>query len=151
MRSDSVNNEVDNLADALNDLPIPREAGGLTRVQRRLYQAYGRGKATKDWFDHELVMLADLCRVTDLLSKERRTLKREGMVVNGRLGPITNPRIAAVKTMSAQQLQMLRTLGLSSAQTMTKRQIVHRAGKAKDARSKLRTTARPSLLAVPDR
>ena len=151
MRSDSLNNEVNNLADALADLPLPKEAGTLTKVQKAMYQAYGRGKATKDWFDHELIMLADLCRLTDQLVKERRKLKREGLIVAGRLGDTSNPRAAVINSFSTQQQGMIRTLGLSSMK-MNKQSVVHRANKQKEARDQSQPTmVRPSLLAVPSK
>ena len=151
--STSIQSEVDNVAAALADLPIPPEAGSLNKMERAIYQTFGQGKAKSDWFDHELIQLAELARITLRIRTNRNCIKTEGDTIINRFGDrAANPRAGMVHQLITQQLLVIRQLGLSSSKAQTKQQVVTRARKEKGVRDNAnRPAARPSLLAVPNR
>lgn len=149
--STSVESQRQQLADALADLPIPEEAGSLNAAEKKIYQKFGQGKCKEDWFDHELIQLAELARVTLRIRRNRNAVKKEGDLVINRFGDkAANPRAAMIHQMVNQQLAIIRQLGLSSSKAQTKHHVINKARKEKAVRDNAtqRPTGRPSLLAV---
>src|SRR5690606_3142043 len=68
-----------------------------------------------EWADHDLVVAAHLAHVQYDIESNRTALRLEGDIVEGRLGPMVNPRMNLVQTLLKTEMALLRTLRLAGA------------------------------------
>jgi hypothetical protein len=146
-RSTSHASAEENLADALIDLVPLRAAGEHTKQELEVFQIYSRGKAKKDWFEHELLILSQLAKVTVLLMESKEQLDKEGSVIyNTRGTPVCNPLFSVVDSLTRSQLALTRSLNLASSAAQKNEENTKHANTERETKNKL---VRTSLLAVP--
>lgn len=146
-RSTSHASAQENLADALTEMmPLPA-AGEHTRAELEMFQIFARGKAKKDWFDHELVLLSQLAKLSVLLKESKEQLDKEGSIsYNTRGSAVCNPLFNVVDSLIRSQLALCRSLNLASSASQKNEENTKHASTEKETRSKL---TRTGLLAVP--
>jgi phage terminase small subunit len=150
--SRSQKGEMDTLKGAMQKLAIPRHIK-LDEIEEEIYHLYVQKRAQRDWFEADLISVAQLAQLTHSLIIHTDMLKEEGAVIfNAKGTPVANPLFAVTDAILRQQLSIIRLLGFAgSAAGGDKRNTENRAAKEKDTRDKL-GKAKPdkaNLLAVP--
>jgi len=148
-KSTSIRAAVENVANAFEDLEIPKLLGDLTDDEIEAFHIYSRGKAKQDWFPHEALHLVTLAKATIRLREYTVDLEIDGPISESATG---NQRRSAIamecEALTRSILAMTRTLNLASASRQKGEQVTPRAKKEQGARGVMKN---PSLLAVPNR
>lgn len=129
----------------------PPEAGGLTDDELRVFDLVGKSRATLDWSQNDLLLLAQYSQLTVHLQEAHATLRSEGDVTfNQRGTPVANPMFAVCDSLLRQQLSLVRILGIAGGLSgADKETYANRAGKQSEA-EKNKKSNKISLLAQPD-
>jgi len=149
-RSTSTQAAANNVANAATTVKPPAVAGKLDKDELLLFNMYIHGKAVDDWFEHELLHVAQLAQLSAHINRAKKQLKLEGdITVNARGTEVANPRFYVVDSLVRQQLAMTRALGLSSSAAQKKEHVKTRAKTENETRGKVKNKSK--LLAVPNK
>jgi len=137
--STSKETDVQNLEDA--------HSGGLTQMlsappmaqrEEDYFNSYAQGKALQDWFEHEVITLTHLSKVSCIIDDTIEAVKHEGLTtINGAGSTIANPNIGTMRSLMSLELSAIKALRLATKEGREKpskrRDVSKRAARFKQA------------------
>lgn len=151
--STSRSSDVQNLADSQTQLMPSRSMPELNPNALEYFGYYSQGKALNDWFEHEVIMLGQLSKISVLIDNLIYAIEKEGSVVIGVTGRnIPHPGLAALAKLAALELNFVRALRLAvkpGREKVTKRSDMTKHAQ-KQRNSRVVNFQKENLLAAPD-
>lgn len=106
--------QVDDLADAMSSLQPLSISPELTSKAKTYFDVYAQGKSLDDWFDHEVVMVHQLSRLSCLIDDLFDEMDTHGKYTTTSSGnTVAHPRMALLKDFLGIEKATIRALRLA--------------------------------------
>ena len=136
-------------AGAIDDVPLPEGVKLRSEGEYTIWKQFTRARATEDWRDMDLILLAKVVRMEADIREHQETLDKSGVLIQNKRGTlIPNPLLSVVDTLERRQLAVIRSMSLNQL-TADPRTINGSAKNETHARSMLTELGVEGLIAMP--
>jgi len=82
--------------------------------ERAYFESYAQGKALQDWFEHEVIVVSHLAKLSCILDDIIEDIKVEGTTIIGSRGASAiNPKVVALKSLMSLELSTIKSMRLA--------------------------------------